>query len=504
MKAFYITTAIVYANADPHIGFALEMIYTDVLARYYRMTGRRVKFLTGTDEHGQKILRVAEKKGVLPQEFVDVVSARYLELADELDISNDEFVRTTSDKHKKAVEKFWKLVDSRGYIYKKKYKGLYCVGCESFKMEKDLVDGKCEDHGVVPEKYEDENYFFKFSAFEDDLKKLFAGRDDFVIPSTKYNEMKGILDGGLEDVSISRSKKQLSWGIDVPGDDSQVIYVWFDALINYLTGAGFGSDDDHVKDFWPADIHVIGKEINRFHSLLWIAMLMAAGIELPYQIGVHGWITVDGKKMSKTVGNVVDPFELLDRYGTEPVRYFFMREIPFNSDGDFSYSRFEERYNNDLANELGNLLNRAVAMTDRYLDGIVPGVAEYDILGWWTQYRKSMEELRFNDALAATWKIVREMNKFIDDKEPWKLGKLEDRSAVSDVMYVLLEALRHIAWMIMPVMPEAAAKIFEAIGTSFVEQAQTSVADAAKWGGLVPGSKVVAGDVLFPRIESRK
>ncbi len=503
MKPFYLTTAIVYANADPHIGFALELVYADVLARYTRMTGRPVKFVTGTDEHGQKIANKAKEAGKDPQVFVDGIADRVRALCGALDISNDDFIQTTEDRHKQSVAAFWKQVMDAGFIYKKAYKGLYCVGCESFKTEKDLVHGKCPDHGTLPEPFEDENYFFKLTAFSDELKALYEQRPDFVIPETKFNEVKQLLASGLEDVSISRSRKVLDWGIPVPGDDSQVVYVWFDALINYLSAVGFGREgEDETATYWPADLHIVGKEINRFHSVLWPAMLMASGVEVPHQVGVHGWITVDGQKMSKSVGNVLNPFELAESCGVEPLRYFLMREIPFHGDGDFSHARFLERYNNDLANELGNLLNRAVAMTERYMEGKVPASVVYDIRPHWTEYRSAMEELRFADALATVWKLVREMNKLIDDRQPWKLGKLEDKTAVGEVLYVLLETLRHVAWMVMPVLPRTALSMFEQIGTSFEAQAKVALSEACKWGGLAPGSRINANGPLFPRRET--
>lgn len=504
MKAFYITTPIYYASGNPHIGHAYTNLMADITARYHRMAGHPVLFLTGTDEHGMKVQQKADEAEKEPQVYVDEIAARFRELTDVWAITNDDFIRTTEDRHRSTVEVFWKRVMDAGHIYKKSYGGLYCVGCESFKTEKDLVDGKCSDHDLKPEQLEEENYFFKLSAFEDQLKKLFDGDSDFVTPEDKRNEMRQILESGLEDVSVSRSTEKLKWGIPVPGDDTQVLYVWFDALVNYISALGFGRKDDKMKDGWPADIHFVGKEINRFHSLLWPAMLLAAGVEPPKQIAVHGWITVDGKKMSKTIGNVLDPFDLVERFGLEPVRYFLTREIPFYRDGDFSHARFEERYNNDLANELGNLLNRAVAMTDRYLDGAVPAKVEYDIAGHWTDYRNGMESLRFDDALAAIWKLVREMNKFIDDKEPWKLGKLDDKTDVGNVLYVLLEALRQVAWMLMPVMPETALKLFSSVGTSFEEQAQHTMSEAAKWGGLKPGASVEKMDPIFPRIESKE
>ncbi|MEK7094594.1 MAG: methionine--tRNA ligase, partial [Patescibacteria group bacterium] len=489
MKPFYITTAIVYVNAKPHIGFALELVYADMLARYMRMSGKPVKFITGTDEHGQKIAKKAMEAKKEPKAFVDEVSGDVKELVSLLEISADDFIRTTDERHRNGVAKFWETVMKNGWIYKKPYKGLYCVGCESFKLEKDLVDGKCPDHQTAPDTLEDENYFFKLTAFEDKLKSLFAERPDFVVSDERFNEMKHIVNDGLEDISISRSKKLLSWGVSVPGDEEQVVYVWFDALVNYLTGVGYGSGKG-IPPEWPADVHIVGKEINRFHSILWPAMLMAAEIEVPKQIAVHGWMTVDGKKMSKTVGNVLDPFELVKDYGVEPLRYFLAREIPFHGDGDFSQARFKERYENDLANELGNLLHRAVSMTERYLDGEIPDIATFDLETVWPDYRKAMEELRFHDALSATWSLVRRLNKFVDDKEPWKLGKLEDKKPLSDVLYVLLEGLRHIAWMLLPIMPNTSVIIFERIGTSFEAQASKPLFEAMRWGELKPGALV--------------
>jgi methionyl-tRNA synthetase len=505
MKPFYITTPIYYASGDPHIGHAYTNLVSDITARYYRMTGRHVLFLTGADEHGLKVQRKAKEEGVTPQELVDRYSARFQELADSWDISNDDFIRTTEDRHKETVIKFWNTVEKNGFIYKKSYTGLYCVGCESFKTEKDLVGGKCPDHDAKPESLKEENYFFKLSEFSDKLKELFSAQEDFIVPSDKKNEMIKIIESGLEDISISRSTEKLQWGIPVPGDDSQVLYVWFDALVNYISAIGFGRrKDDAMHLYWPCDIHFVGKEINRFHSLLWPAMLMAAGVEPPAQVAVHGWITVDGKKMSKTVGNVLDPFELIQQYGLEPVRYFMAREIPFHRDGDFSHQRFEDRYNNDLANEMGNLLHRTISMTDRYLGGVVPEVSKYEVAKRWTVYRASMEELKFDEALDEAWRLVREMNKFIEDKEPWKLGKQDEKDDVGAVLYTLLESLRHIAWMLLPFMPNTSVRIFEHLGTSFILQAQITLADASKWGGLKPGTKIQVGDPLFPRIEIKK
>lgn len=501
MKSVYITTPIYYASGDPHIGHAYTNLLADIAARYYRMAGHPVFFLTGTDEHGMKVQQKAAEVGKPPQQFVDEIAARFRALADVWNITNDDFIRTTEERHKRSVTAFWTRVMDAGYIYKKTYGGLYCVGCEAFKTDKDLVNGLCSDHNEAPSYLEEENYFFKLSAFSAQLQDLLDRAEPFVIPDDKANEMRQILQSGLEDISVSRSTATLTWGIPVPGDTEQVLYVWFDALVNYISALGFGGKEERMQEYWPATIQFVGKEINRFHALLWPAMLLAAGLEAPLQIAVHGWITVEGKKMSKTVGNVIDPFALVDQYGAEAVRYVLAREMPLYRDGDFSYARFEERFNNDLANELGNLLNRAVAMTDRYLDGVVPAVASYEVKAHWTAYRGSMEALRFDEALAASWRLVRELNKYIDTTEPWKLGKLEDKTAVGEVLYVLLEALRQLAWMIMPVLPETAIKVFEAVGTSFEEQARMTLSEAAQWGGLRPGARVVLGAQLFPRIE---
>ncbi|MBI2476806.1 methionine--tRNA ligase [Candidatus Uhrbacteria bacterium] len=450
---------------------------------------------------GLKVQRKAEQEKRSPQEVVDEYATQFRELAEVWDISNDDFIRTTEKRHRETVEAFWKKVDRNGHIYKKIYEGWYCVPCESFKTEKDLVDGKCPDHNVVPEHHREENYFFKLTAFEEKLKELFSAQTDFVVPDDKRNEMVQILESGLEDVSISRSTKTLAWGIPVPGDASQVMYVWFDALVNYISAIGYGHKKENaMRAYWPCDIHFVGKEINRFHSLLWPAMLLAAGVEPPRQVAVHGWITVEGKKMSKTVGNVIDPFDLVERYGVDPVRYFMGREMPLYRDGDFSYARLEERYNNDLANEFGNLLHRTASMTERYADGLVPPVHEFDVREYWTGYRAAMESLRFDEALHEAWRVVRALNKHIDDTEPWKLAKI-DSDAVARVLYVLLEGLRHVAWMLLPFMPTTAMVLFERLGTSFMAQAQMSLSDASKWGGLKSGGKVQTGEPLFPRIE---
>lgn len=504
---FYITTAIYYTNAAPHIGHAIEILFADAMARYQRLFGRDVYFLTGTDEHGQKIFKTAKEEGTPVEEFVAQKSALYQNLDDQWDVSNNDFIRTTEDRHIKGAQEFWKASMASGDIYKKSYTGLYCVGCEAFKTEKDLMDGKCPDHSIVPEKITEENYFFKLSKYQKDLEKLFKSNPEFVYPESRYNEMKHILKEGLEDVSISRSKEKLTWGIPVPGDDTQVMYVWFDALTNYVTALGYGSKNDKLyKKYWPADAHVIGKEINRFHSLLWPAMLMSAGLELPKQIAVHGWITVNGQKMSKTTGNVVDPLELVQKYPVEAVRYFLAREIPFVDDGDFSEEKFLIRYNADLANGLGNLTNRIISMIEKYSDSVIPETTtpDGDIIKTlekaWKEYVKHMEIWRFDLALADAWKFIAYCDQQISDKKPWLLFKEGKSQEVKDFLHHLSEALRHIAVMVWPIIPETAEKIFAQLGLDAGKEFAKPLSELQNWVQLTVGNKINKKEQLFPRI----
>ncbi len=506
-NTFYITTAIPYANASPHIGFALEILYADVMARYQRLLGHEVYFLTGTDEHGQKMLKTAREANRSVEEFAAEKSAEFMRLADEWNISNNDFIRTTEQRHETAAQKFWQLVDEKGYIFKKSYTGLYCYGCESFKTEKDLVDGKCPDHNRTPEIVSEENYFFKLSAFQKQLEAFFDEHPDFVVPPNRYREMNEILKSGLDDVSISRSKEKLPWGIPVPGDDSQVMYVWFDALSNYITALGWGKEDDELyKKFWPANAHVIGKDINRFHSLLWPAMLMAAGLELPKQISVHGFIYVDGKKMSKSIGNVVDPAELIRVYPLEAVRYFLMREIPFDNDGNFSEKQFIERYNGDLANGLGNLTNRILTMIEKYAAGQIPAPTEPDdefidyVKKIWEHYKKVMTEWRIDLALEATWKFVAHCDQLISDRQPWAMAKNGKTEQVQTLLYHLAEALRHIAIMIFPVMPETGEKILQALGLDVGLEIAKPLDALEQWVDIPVGTIIKKGEPLFPRL----
>lgn len=504
---YYLTTAIPYANADPHIGHAILFLYADVMARYQRLLGQEVNFLAGTDEHGQKMYKTAKELGREPEEYAKEESAVYQRLLDEWNISNTDFIRTTEARHKTRAQKFWAAVAANGDIYKKAYVGLYCYGCESFKTEKDLVEGKCPDHHRAPEEVKEANYFFRLSRFQEPLEFLFKERPDFVLPEGRYREMHNILKEGLDDISISRDRAKLPWGIPVPGDDTQVVYVWFDALLNYITALGYGeADQTLMQKWWPA-VHVVGKEINRFHSLLWPAMLMSAGVEVPRQVVAHGWITVDGQKMSKTLGNVINPLELARQYSVEAVRYYLMREIPFDGDGNFSHKQLVERYNGDLANGLGNLTNRVLTMVEKYCAGAIPKVATVnnDFINFltkdvWPRYAENMNEWRFDLALAAAWKFVAYCDQTISDQAPWALAKKGEMAKVNDLLYHLAEALRHIAVMIWPVMPDTAEKILAQLGLDPGAELAKPLNDLQQWVELTVGNQIKKGEQLFPRL----
>lgn len=502
---YYITTAIPYANDNPHIGHAILFLYADVMARYQRLLGKDVYFLIGTDEHGQKMFRAAKAHGMPVEDYSSEKSAVFQKLADQWNISNDDFIRTTDKRHINGAQKFWEASLANGDIYKKKYAGLYCVGCEAYKTEKDLVDGKCPDHQKEPEVLEEENYFFRFSKYQKKLEDLFKKNPKFVHPSNRYNEMFNILKNGLEDISISRSTEKLTWGVPVPNDETQVMYVWFDALTNYITALGYGTDKMALFDkYWPADAHVLGKEINRFHSLLWPAMLMSAGVELPKMIAAHGWITIDGQKMSKSVGNVIDPLKTSTDYPVEAVRYFFMRELPFDSDGDYSDDKFIARYNGDMANGLGNLTNRVIVMLEKYCDSTVPE-AKTDkdltvaITSTWGKYDEQMEIYRFDHALEAVWQLVTTCDQLISERQPWTLAKAGKTDEVNALLNNLSEALRHIAVMISPVMPETAVKILTQLGLKVSAEFALTKNELMKIRNL-SGLHATKADQLFPRL----
>jgi len=482
-QKFYITTAIAYANAAPHIGHAYEAFLTDVIARYNRQRGFDVFFLTGTDEHGMKNARAAEKIGMTAQEFVDKNAQGFKDFYASLEISNDEFIRTTDQqKHWIGAQALWKKLAEAGDIYKSKYTGLYCVGCDSYVTEKDLVDGKCPNHGVAPEKIEEENYFFKLSKYAEQVKDLIEKDEVKVIPETRKNEILALFSDGIQDVSFSRPKDKNPWGIPVPGDDAQVMYVWCDALANYISALGYGDkDDSNFTKFWPADLHVIGKDILRFHALFWPAMLLSAGLTVPKSILAHGFITSEGKKMSKSIGNVIDPKEYMDNYSVEALRAYFGREIPPFDDGDFTAEKFLESYNSNLANGIGNLVSRTIKMSETYFEGKVTHTHDYlvsdtqgsrvyelapfieeEIL---PKYYEQMDVYEINRGMETIWKLVKRLDMYVTENEPYKLIKT-DRERTEAILWNLLFGISTIAELVAPFMPETSKKIAELLGAS--------------------------------------
>ncbi|MBZ9577470.1 methionine--tRNA ligase [Patescibacteria group bacterium] len=481
MKKFYIPTSIPYTNAPPHIGFALEAVQADVLARYHRILGEDVFFLTGTDEHGLKIKKAAQEAGKDPKEFTDEISAEFKKLEKTLNLSNDDFIRTTDEKrHWPTVKKIWLKLKENGDIYKKKYKGFYCSGCEAFITEKDLVDGKCPNHQIEPELVEEENYFFRLSKYLNQIEKSIKKDELKIIPETRKNEVLGYIKTGFGDISFSRAKEKY-WGFPVPDDDTQIIYVWGDALPNYISALGFAENGDKFKKYWPADVHCIGKDILKFHALIWPGMLLSLGLSLPKKIFVHGFITVGGQKMSKSLGNVIDPFELVEKYGIDAVRYYLLREIPPTEDGDFTYEKFEQRYNSDLASGIGNLLARVrvmaegVSFKEDNLKIVEPKIKETR-----GNYKKALEEFKFNEALRAIWDLISFCDKYIEKERPW-----EKKENSPQVLGNLLVILNNIAELLQPFLPETSERI-----TKGIERDEKSGKFKNKRGKL-----------LFPRLD---
>lgn len=513
MEKFYITTSIAYTNAPPHIGFALESVQADVLARYNRLLGKEAFFLTGTDEHGAKIAKAAKEAGKEPGDFVDDISGRFKALKGLLGISNDDFIRTTDQKrHWPAVKKVWQKIKENNDIYKKKYEGLYCVGCEAFITQKDLVGGKCKVHLKEPEKVEEENYFFRLSKYANRIAKAIEADQMKVVPETRKNEVLSFIRQGVEDVSFSRPRKDLQWGIPVPDDETQTIYVWADALSNYISAIGYENNDKKFKKLWPADVHCIGKDILRFHSIIWPGILLSLGLELPKSILVHGFITAGGQKISKSLGNIVDPFELVKKYGADTIRYYLLREIPAVEDGDFTIEKLEKRYNADLASGLGNLTARILTMVENYCAGKVPKIDKdpeqhplqidkniYNEVRAWKDLDKCLAGFQFNEALASVWKFISEVDKYIEDNKPWQLVKQGKTEELNWVLYGLLDALCQIAWQINVFLPETSLKIAKALGMKKLLAKNPRYKDS--FASIKPGIKIKKGETLFPRIQ---
>lgn len=457
---YYITTAIPYVNAKPHIGFALELVQSDVMARHQRIAGLDTYFLTGVDENSLKNVRAAEAAHLTTQQLCDQNSQLFQDLVKQLNISVDQFVRTSSAQHYTGAQALWSACRAED-IYTKTYQGLYCVGCEAYYSGTELIDGKCPEHHILPEEFEEENYFFRLSAYQATLKRLIEGGDIQIYPKFRKNEVLSFISMGLEDFSISRSRARAKqWGVPVPGDDGQVMYVWFDALSNYLTALGYGSAHTELfQRYWPADIHVIGKGISRFHAVYWPAMLLSAGLPLPKSIFIHGYVSVNGQKMSKSLNNVVDPFSLIHSYGADAVRYYLLREIPPAEDGDFSEEKFVERYNADLANDLGNLVSRVSTMVERYVAGVVSAVAlpepDYSL----EDVSRLLSQYRFNEALEQIWKIIRLANKLVDDEKPWELYSKSNLDKLNVVLAQLVVMVQDVALALEPFLPQTAKTI---------------------------------------------
>ena len=507
---FYITTPIYYPNDVPHIGHAYTSVAADFVARYHRLRGEEVLHLTGTDEHGLKLQRAAESAGMDPQTWVDEMAPRWKEVWAALDIAYDDYIRTTEPRHEKAVQRLLTAVHENGRddIYIGTYEGLYCVSCEAYYTEDELVDGMCPIHGRPVERMVEENYFFRLSAYADRLLEHYEAHPKAVQPETRRNEVLSLIRGGLQDFSISRTN--FRWGIPLPWDPNHVCYVWFDALTNYITAAGYGTDEGRFARVWPANVHLIGKDILRFHAVYWPAMLMAGGVEPPDQVWAHGFLTVGGQKMSKTNATGIHPFELTEHFGADSYRYYFMREIQFGQDGSFSWESMVDRHNADLANGLGNLASRILAMLGSSFDGVVPepgaeGVEDdlpaliADVA---RRYDEHMSELALSQALAAVWEVVGRANGYLVERQPWNVAKDDARRGeLAAILYASAETLRILAIMIGPIMPAAAQRLWGQLGIEQPLDAQR-LPSAVAWGGLRPGTTTAKGDALFPRLDS--
>lgn len=509
MGKFYVTTPIYYPSDNLHIGHAYTTVIADALARYHRQIGDEVWFLTGTDEHGQKIQRKAEAAGVTPQAYVDRIVAGIRDLWSKFKISNDDFIRTTEPRHEKAVQAIFERLYNQGDIYKSEYEGWYCTPCEAFWLERQVKEGKCPDCGREVELVKEESYFFRASKYAGRLMRYIEEHPDFIQPVSRKNEMiNNFLKPGLEDLCVSRTT--FNWGIKVPFDPKHVVYVWLDALSNYITALGYPEETERFKKFWPADLHLVGKEIVRFHTIIWPIILMALDLPLPKQVYGHGWLVLDGGKMSKSKGNVVDPLVLIDKYGLDAIRYYLLREIPFGSDGSYTEDALILRINTDLANDLGNLLHRTLAMLDKFNQGVIPSPGTYQELDRElinqaqesvNELKRAMKSLEVSAGLIAIFKLVSRANKYIDEVAPWALAKQPGRrERLNTVLYTMAETLRLVATLLVPFLVETPDKIWNQLGLDG-SPAALDYRDAVKWGWLKPNTVTRKGSPIFPRIE---
>ena len=506
-KTFYITTTLPYVNAAPHIGFAKEIINADVIARYKRMNGFDVFFNTGTDEHGLKVYRKAQEEGKDTQKYVDEYAAIWSSLKNTLNLSNNNFIRTTDAHHIKSAQAFWEKCAQSGDIYKKQYKIKYCVGCELEKTDSELVDDCCPIHPKMKiELIEEENYFFRWSKYQDRLAEFYAKNPEFVVPSFRFNEIKNFVKNGLDDFSISRLKEKMSWGVPVPGDDKHVMYVWFDALVNYISALGWPDNAEKFQKYWPV-VQFAGKDNLRQQSAMWQAMLLSAGLSLSKQIIILGFITSGGQKMSKSLGNVINPQDVVAKYGTDALRFYLLKEITPFEDGDFNYDKFEESYTANLVNGLGNLTARSLAMAEKTNyesrimnhEQILKSKFKVIVEISWQKYEEAVNTYKLNEAMGEVWKLISVCDEYVEEKKPWKLEGEEKEISI----YNLLESLRHIAWMIRPFMPETSDKIFAQL---FVDESERAaelskiLVEAQKWGGFKAGTKIIKKAGMFPRL----
>jgi methionyl-tRNA synthetase len=508
-------------NDAPHIGHAYTEVASDVLTRWHRARGENSYLLTGTDEHGEKVLRTALGNNTDPKSWTDkLVTESWLPLLETIDIDNQDFIRTTEPRHEKAVQQFLQKLYDTGFIYQGSFQGNYCVGCEEYKNESDLIDGSgdfadqkvCAIHSKPVEQLNETNYFFKLSDFQERLLKHYEDNPTFIQPESAKNEVVSFVRSGLSDLSISRSKERFDWGIDIPWDDQHITYVWFDALLNYITAIGYGSDEEKLNSLWPADVQVVGKDILRFHAVIWPAMLMAAGLPPAKQVFGHGWLLVGGEKMSKSKLTGIAPTQITDIFGSDAFRYYFMKAIGFGSDGSFSWEDLSARYNSELANGFGNLASRVIAMINKYFDGVVPAPGEYleaDLAiqkvaqEAVTGANSSIDKVAIHEAIAKVWTLVDELNNYITVQAPWVLAKDEaDRERLATVLYTTVEGLRLLAVLLSPVTPKATQKLWSAIGTSLGELSEQRI-QQGEWGVLPAGTKLGELEVLFPRVEEQ-